>query len=182
MAYAIREGPVNYGGAAITSIVNIQEIAYEWAQHQLGWDTPILEDVTSDLPHLEERWLKLLREYLKKIDASIEIYRDMSYPLQKYGDVHLMPKIIQCLRFKEKEIQQINYCRLYLNVTTLADITDATGKLLDPQMYQGQVSLLSSTAKSFEVNQKKSGIVSWRLWRTAMKIWADNKTLRKPLG
>eukprot|EP00957_Ditylum_brightwellii_P169839 12927336-Ditylum_brightwellii.AAC.1 len=66
MAYAIREGPVNYGGAAITSIVNIQgieqikkflchmhtdsnvhkmlEIAYEWAQHQSGWDMPILED------------------------------------------------------------------------------------------------------------------------------------------
>eukprot|EP00957_Ditylum_brightwellii_P182546 13905814-Ditylum_brightwellii.AAC.1 len=93
MAYAIREGPVNYGGAAITSIIDIQ-----------GWDTPILEDVTSDLPHLEVRWLKSLRDYIKKIDASIEIYRGISYPLQRYGDVHLMPKIIQSQKFKEKEI------------------------------------------------------------------------------
>eukprot|EP00957_Ditylum_brightwellii_P179053 13639539-Ditylum_brightwellii.AAC.1 len=62
--YVIREGPDNYGGAAITPIVNIQEIAYEWTQHQSGWDTPILEDVIIDIPHLEARWLKSLREYL----------------------------------------------------------------------------------------------------------------------
>eukprot|EP00957_Ditylum_brightwellii_P040723 3082392-Ditylum_brightwellii.AAC.1 len=71
MAYAIREGPVNYGGAAIMSIIDIQ-----------GWDMPILDDTTIDLPHPEARCLKSLREYLKKIDASIEIYRDTSYPLQ----------------------------------------------------------------------------------------------------
>eukprot|EP00957_Ditylum_brightwellii_P073167 5561854-Ditylum_brightwellii.AAC.1 len=77
MAYAIREGPVNDGGAAITSIIDIQgieqiknflchmrtdrdvskmlKIVYEWAQHQSGWGMPILEDVTSDIPHLEAR-------------------------------------------------------------------------------------------------------------------------------
>eukprot|EP00957_Ditylum_brightwellii_P090454 6888848-Ditylum_brightwellii.AAC.1 len=33
-----------------------------------------------------------------------------------------------------------------------------------------------------EVNQKKSGIVSWQLWMKAMNIWADDETLRKPLG
>eukprot|EP00957_Ditylum_brightwellii_P193644 14746425-Ditylum_brightwellii.AAC.1 len=85
------------------------EIAYEWAQHQSGWDTPILEDVTIDIPHLESRWLQSLREYLENINTSIENYRDISYPLQRYGDVHLMPEIIQSQRFKEKEIQQINY-------------------------------------------------------------------------
>eukprot|EP00957_Ditylum_brightwellii_P107991 8237880-Ditylum_brightwellii.AAC.1 len=102
MAYVIREGPYNYGGAAITSIVDIQgvtqiknflhhmhkysneskalEIAYEWAQYQSGWGTSILEDVTSDLPHLEVRWLKSLIEYLKKIDTSIEIHKDINHP------------------------------------------------------------------------------------------------------
>eukprot|EP00957_Ditylum_brightwellii_P198846 15156679-Ditylum_brightwellii.AAC.1 len=33
-----------------------------------------------------------------------------------------------------------------------------------------------------DVNQEKPGIVSWWLWRKAMKIWADNEILRKPLG
>eukprot|EP00957_Ditylum_brightwellii_P021590 1627640-Ditylum_brightwellii.AAC.1 len=83
MAYVIRGGPYNFGGAAIMSIVDIQgikkiknflhhmhtdsdvskalEIAYEWAQHPPGWDMTILEDVTSNLPHLEAQWLKSFR-------------------------------------------------------------------------------------------------------------------------
>eukprot|EP00957_Ditylum_brightwellii_P072376 5500915-Ditylum_brightwellii.AAC.1 len=58
MAYAITEGLFKYGGVAIMSIIDIQ--VYEWAQHQSGWDTQILEDVTSDLLHLEAKWVKSL--------------------------------------------------------------------------------------------------------------------------
>eukprot|EP00957_Ditylum_brightwellii_P095166 7248073-Ditylum_brightwellii.AAC.1 len=75
MAHGIHEDLYNYGGAAITSIVDIQGIdqiknflrhmctysdvskafktTYQLAQHQSSWDLPILEDVTIDLPHLE---------------------------------------------------------------------------------------------------------------------------------
>eukprot|EP00957_Ditylum_brightwellii_P133652 10189666-Ditylum_brightwellii.AAC.1 len=75
MVHMIREGPYQYGGAAITSMVGIQgiehiknfiqhirtpgdagdlvNIAYRWAQHQTGWHLPILEDVTENLLHFE---------------------------------------------------------------------------------------------------------------------------------
>eukprot|EP00957_Ditylum_brightwellii_P048742 3698259-Ditylum_brightwellii.AAC.1 len=71
-----------YGGAMITSMVDIQgteqikknirhiripgnagdlvHIAYRWAQHQIGWHLPILEDVTNNLSHFEAQWLKSL--------------------------------------------------------------------------------------------------------------------------
>eukprot|EP00957_Ditylum_brightwellii_P037990 2873365-Ditylum_brightwellii.AAC.1 len=58
------------------------EIAYAWAQHQTGWNTLILDDVTTALPHFEARWLKSLRNYLKKINSTIEVCKDPSYPLQ----------------------------------------------------------------------------------------------------
>eukprot|EP00957_Ditylum_brightwellii_P170824 13001967-Ditylum_brightwellii.AAC.1 len=58
------------------------EIAYVWAQHQTDWNTPILDDVATALPHLEARWLKSLRNYLKKNNAAIEVCKDPSYPLQ----------------------------------------------------------------------------------------------------
>eukprot|EP00957_Ditylum_brightwellii_P041284 3125588-Ditylum_brightwellii.AAC.1 len=32
------------------------------------------------------------------------------------------------------------------------------------------------------VNQDKPGIISWQLWRKAMKLWADEGTLHQPLG
>eukprot|EP00957_Ditylum_brightwellii_P135685 10347662-Ditylum_brightwellii.AAC.1 len=82
MAYVIHEGPYHLGGAAIMSLVDIQgieqiksffhhtrmdsdignmlEIAYEWAQHQIGWNVPILDGVATPLPHFEARWLKSL--------------------------------------------------------------------------------------------------------------------------
>eukprot|EP00957_Ditylum_brightwellii_P067955 5159106-Ditylum_brightwellii.AAC.1 len=33
-----------------------------------------------------------------------------------------------------------------------------------------------------DVNQDKLGIISWRLWRKAVKIWVDEDTLCQPLG
>eukprot|EP00957_Ditylum_brightwellii_P095232 7253510-Ditylum_brightwellii.AAC.1 len=73
MAYAICEGPYNLGGAAIMSLVDIQdigkmlEIAYAWAQRQTGWNTPILDDVMTALPRFEARQLRSLQNYLKRL-------------------------------------------------------------------------------------------------------------------
>eukprot|EP00957_Ditylum_brightwellii_P111713 8520499-Ditylum_brightwellii.AAC.1 len=64
----------------------------------------------------------------------------------------------------------------------ILDITDAGSWKLDPFMYEGQKSLLSSNAKLMNVNQDKPGIISWQLWREAMKLWADDETLCQPLG
>eukprot|EP00957_Ditylum_brightwellii_P017835 1343213-Ditylum_brightwellii.AAC.1 len=64
----------------------------------------------------------------------------------------------------------------------ISDITDARGRKLDLLMYKGQRSLLSSNAKSMDMNQDKTGIISWRLWMKVMKIWADEDTLHQPLG
>eukprot|EP00957_Ditylum_brightwellii_P145711 11095306-Ditylum_brightwellii.AAC.1 len=103
MAYAIWEGLYHQGRAAIISFVKIQgieqipnflchiqtdidiermlEIAYAWAQYQTGWNTPNLDDVKTALPHFEARWLKSLRNYSKKINATIEVSKDPSYPI-----------------------------------------------------------------------------------------------------
>eukprot|EP00957_Ditylum_brightwellii_P178706 13612065-Ditylum_brightwellii.AAC.1 len=64
----------------------------------------------------------------------------------------------------------------------IPDITDDRGWKLDLFMYEGQKSLLSSNAKSMDINPDKSSIISWRIWRKAMKLWADEDTLHQPLG
>eukprot|EP00957_Ditylum_brightwellii_P000299 23895-Ditylum_brightwellii.AAC.1 len=60
------------------------EIAYAWAQHQTGWNAPILDDIKTTLPHFE-------------------VSKDPSYSLQQYGDAHLMPKLIEPQQFNNKE-------------------------------------------------------------------------------
>ena len=57
--------------------------------------------------------------------------------------------------FTPGEIIKLNYCRLYLNVHTVADISLADGITLDATMQKGQVSLLSSRAKQTPIKQSR---------------------------
>eukprot|EP00957_Ditylum_brightwellii_P000145 11022-Ditylum_brightwellii.AAC.1 len=93
-----------------------------------------------------------------------------------------MPKVCKSGIFSDKEIQCINYCRMYLNVTTLADIVLADGTTLDPRIYQGQHSLLSSQLKHMEIHQECPSEQSWQLWHKAMTLWTKTMKLEKPLG
>eukprot|EP00957_Ditylum_brightwellii_P011294 854359-Ditylum_brightwellii.AAC.1 len=103
------------------------------------------------------------------------------YPLQRINDEHIMPKIIESGRFKDKDIQCINYCQIYLNGTTIAGVTLASSKQLDPHMYKGDRSLYSSVATHMKINQQKPGPVSWGMWRKAMALWAKEYDLKVPL-
>eukprot|EP00957_Ditylum_brightwellii_P073375 5576385-Ditylum_brightwellii.AAC.1 len=84
-------------------------------------------------------------------------------------------------KFKDKEIQCINYCQMCLNVTTIADVTLANGKHLDPQMINGTTSLYSRKSIHMEINQTKPGQASWASWKKVMNLWAKGVNLQIPL-
>ena len=156
-------------------------IACSWAQHQYGWHKSILDNVGSRLPHFEARWLKALQRYLHRSNSQLELEKNYVYPLQRINDKYIMPRVVESGKFKDKDIQRINYCRIYLNVTTIVDVTLACGKKLDPHMYKGDRSLLSSAATHMRIHQQKSGLASWGVWRKAMALWAIECDLRVPL-
>jgi hypothetical protein len=111
----------------------------------------------------------------------LELEKTYVYLLQRINDEYIMPRVIASDKFKDKDIQRINYCQIYLNVTTNADITLACGKKLDPHMYKGERSLLSSVAMHMKIHQKKTGSASWGVWRKAMALWAKECNLKVPL-
>eukprot|EP00957_Ditylum_brightwellii_P091374 6957095-Ditylum_brightwellii.AAC.1 len=112
-----------------------------------------------------------MQKYLAKIEAQLEMIEDFVYPPQWLGDEHIMSKVCLSGQFKGRDIQQINYCRMYLNVTTLSDIVLVDRKTLDPHMYNGERSLLSSQAQQMSINQAYPNEISWRLWQKVMKLW-----------
>eukprot|EP00957_Ditylum_brightwellii_P101365 7725207-Ditylum_brightwellii.AAC.1 len=101
--------------------------------------------------------------------------------LTRINDEHIMPRVIASGGFKDKDIQRINYCQIYLNVTSIADVTLACGKKLDPHMYKGEKSLFSSVATHMKIHQQKTGQASWGVWRKAMALWARECNLKVPL-
>eukprot|EP00957_Ditylum_brightwellii_P184931 14084468-Ditylum_brightwellii.AAC.1 len=62
------------------------------------------------------------------------------YPSQRKHEQLIMSTVINSNAFKLHEIKRINYYRLYLEITTLSDITLADGKTLDPHMRSGNSS------------------------------------------
>eukprot|EP00957_Ditylum_brightwellii_P092638 7054198-Ditylum_brightwellii.AAC.1 len=94
-----------------------------------------------------------MQKYLAKIEAWLEMTEDFVYPPQQFGDEYIMSKICLSGQFTDRDIQRINYCRMYLNVTILSDIALADRKTLDPHKYNGERSLLSSQTQQMEINQ-----------------------------
>eukprot|EP00957_Ditylum_brightwellii_P107416 8196378-Ditylum_brightwellii.AAC.1 len=55
---------------------------------------------------------------------------------------------------------------------TIADVTLANSKQLNPHMINGTTSLYSSKFIHMEINQANPGQASLAKWKKAMKLWA----------
>eukprot|EP00957_Ditylum_brightwellii_P017768 1338038-Ditylum_brightwellii.AAC.2 len=103
------------------------------------------------------------------------------YPPLQVNDENIMTCVIASGKFKTKEIQCINYCQMYLNVTIIVDVTLANGKQLNRHMLNGIASLYSSKSIHMEINQAKPGQTSWNTWEKEMKLWATGVDLQVSL-
>eukprot|EP00957_Ditylum_brightwellii_P211670 15366453-Ditylum_brightwellii.AAC.2 len=124
-----------------------------WVQHQSGMSEPILWDTSSMLPHIEAGRLPSLHLYLGATGLGLQLSYIGVYPPQHRHDQHIMSTVINSNAFKLHKIKCINYCRLYLGVTTLSDITLADGETMDSHMRFGNISLLSRSAKQLLTKQ-----------------------------
>ena len=79
-----------------------------WAQYTTGMATPILETPAVALPHLEAKWLKSLRQYLRDTNAAIQVDSTGLPQLERKHDGYIMECIVQSQQFSEKEIVRLN--------------------------------------------------------------------------
>jgi hypothetical protein len=69
------------------------------------------------------------------IEKGIQIKKTVqAYPLLREKDEYLMQKAAE-LQLDTKEIRFINYCRLYLNVITILDVTEPDRIHICPEIY-----------------------------------------------
>ena len=202
---AILFGPVRLGGGSFRHLYTVQgvgqittflkswrsssqsgsllRIAVHWAQYAIGTGCSFLTDVTTDLPHMEVKWLQSLREYLKHVDGTIEIDADGVLPVQRANDFYIMDAIIQSGRFTPKEIRLLNYCRMYLQALTASDITTADGINLDyAKLYGHYHPITSANTNIHHFHQERPDDEVWRIWFRANLIWSDGTQLKEALG
>ena len=159
-------------------------IAVAWAQYSVGTGTSIFKDTSTKLPHFESKWLASVRGYLATVGGSLQLDQDTVPKLQRQHDKFIMDIVIASGKFKPFQIRMVNYCRLYLRVLTVADISNANGTSITPGAFQGLPSAINTNSNWCHVHQKRPGSRAWQAWRKACRIFSDRGTqvLDQPLG
>ncbi len=165
----------------------VLKIALQWAQYTSGIGVPILEAPHIKLPHLESKWLQSLRVYLVKVQGKLRVANPGIPTLQRVHDQYLMDMVLANPKWKPSQIKRINWCRLYLNVTTLSDITTAQGNEIDPAIYNGTLESVQAQCTWQCVNQKKPNNATWKVWRQFCRSFTQSRSnrryqLKQPLG
>jgi exonuclease III len=158
-------------------------ITLDQLQHNSGLGTPLLEFPDIRAPHLEGLWIPQIRKFLQRIHGSLRIADLTIQPLQRYHDYYIMDAVVTCPSLSPSDVKRINYCRLYLQVLTLSDMSNATGDRLAPGIRHGQHLWSQSKTTIQEIHQERPNEASWTIWRRFLNTIANfHGYLLQPLG
>ena len=149
MPRTIVHGPLQYGGMNILKHSALQD---QWGLHyfvqSLRWDkivandiltvldayqqvsgfvSPVFEAVEQDIDYLANGWIPHLRTGLRRLKGRISIEQAWQPKLQRLHDDSIM-EVIAAKAAVTKRIRLLaNECRIWLRVTTIADIATVAG-------------------------------------------------------
>ena len=112
-----------------TVISSTLRINVAWCQWQSGMSSSILVN-TDPIEYLEARWLPSLRDALLRFGAQVITDTTFIPSPERDDDIYIMEAARQSNIFSDKDIRIINYCRLYLHITTISEMYDADGHTL----------------------------------------------------
>ena len=161
---------------------DLLEIALSWFQFCAGVGYPILLYPEKSISHLEGHWLVSIRQFLASIEGSLELTSTHIPALQRSGDAFLMEKACSSRLFSPADLRKLNYCRLYLNVTTLSDVTNATGNRFAPGIFAGTKSVQQNSSKGPAAKQDRPSNPTWAIWRRLLRLYGDINSLFLPLA
>ena len=146
--HAVLFGPHRYGGAARHHLGNEQGtqhirrfmghlrqdddiaklfiIELNLLQLHAGCGVQILTANPNAYPYVPHTRLTYLWKFLHQIQATIHVSDAWTPPLIREGDSYLMAQF-QSRNFKPKTMHILNKCRMFLNIITVADITNPHG-------------------------------------------------------
>jgi hypothetical protein len=154
-------------------------------QHASGLSKPLLEYPGIRAPHLEGHYYVHIRRFLAKHRASLEIECIPKSIDERIGDTYIMDVVCvpsaaltldrtKLKHYTDAEINQIHYCKSYLQVKRISDLCTADGAFIIPSIAKGERSVRQCTSKLNEITQERPGDQSWTVWRKFLK------TLCKP--
>jgi hypothetical protein len=162
-------------------------IALRYYQLVTGLTESVLED-TRPIPYINIPWFDTFRQYLRNISGRIELSTTWIQQPQRENDQSIMDLILRSKAFTKREMEIINACRLYLQVTRLSDISTADGRKVHIKMLMGAYT--QEQIRNLRTNpiewpyQERPNAKSWKLWTKALLTTTCTETghLIHPMG
>jgi hypothetical protein len=203
--------PTEFGGIGLTNLIYEQGIAYtiyvtkhirhntdtastiiiilESYMLSTGTTNSPLQDLT-EYPYVDSPWLQTLRSFLRQSNSTISIPQLSGPQLIRAHDQAIMSAITH-LNFSNHQLRLINECRIWLQITTLAEITDIDGTNILIDAFRGTAEppitptlwMISQSTLGWPATQRPDQ-VAWKLWQRAIRHFTcgNSTKLHHPLG
>lgn len=127
-------------------------------------------------------WVRTLWKFL--FEHNMHIKEDTpSLQGSRQNDKFLIEEFVH-LGYRSGDLQTLNRCRLYLQVTTTADISTGCGRFISPLAIEGKYTPDIPRTQHWP-QQGRPNSPSWTLWRHALKTLCHHSKLHEwptPLG
>jgi hypothetical protein len=132
-----------------------------------GISKPLFSHPSIITPCLPHGLLTAIRTTLHEAKSYLHITDTNPTPSPRVNDCYLMDNIL-LIESRPEHLQNINACRLYLQVQTLSDITSGDGLTILPTVFTDKPALPSYSTYAWP-RQSNPSKTCWSHWRTAIR-------------
>jgi hypothetical protein len=139
-----------------------------WIHIILGVGTPLLES-DQFIQCIQDNWFLNIRDFLLQIKAKI-IIRGLWQPsLARVDDVFIM-EMVDKLQLPNRIVIIVNNWRIYFQILSLADITNAAGTRLLPAIFEkNKINEWQSTSRLKWPHQKRPPLKTFCIWKRIIR-------------
>jgi hypothetical protein len=124
-------------------------------------------------------WIAEVWEHLQTCKKKVEIDGLWQPTKSRVHDIAIMESLIASGGFTNKELKEITYCRIYLQVFSLSDITNIQGNKIASWAGKGQKQ--SGRQSTWDRPIQKIPI-AWKARKSALEYLAPDGDIGEPLG
>jgi hypothetical protein len=146
---------------------NMMRIELQWCQVQAGTAKHLLGNPSDTIDYIETCWIMCIRNFLRTYDLRIDLSYTPIPTIQCVNDEFLMDGFRERSACTATQLQKLNACRMYLQVSRVSDITSADGKFIRSGILNGSDSTPYRSSTDWP-RQGRPPKLWWLLWKNKL--------------
>jgi hypothetical protein len=162
------------------------QIAYEWSHCVAGTRMAPFEEVATSIPYLKDGWIPNTRDFLYESGMKMTCGKRREIEEMRSDDQILMEDAGRSPFLNDTDENEVNNCRLFLQVETLSELCELDGKTLAAISFGKGPRRCLSTSNYLWPKQGIPGKKQWQKFDNFIRMTycrtKDSNVLRRPLG